>query len=133
MKEQLGGIDRKMTKLQSESNQHGTDIERLFLLIDEKEAEGSPEESEEDKNRRNKLMSEHKAMKEALEDLRKKLEELDRREENDVKDLKEWIEALRQEIEELKRTLKANETQSRTSIDDERSSHKKPSGNNDLI
>ena len=79
-------------------------------------------------------MKEHKEMKRALEDLRKRLEELDKREKKDVDDLRENVELLHDEIDELKRLLnKNNEAHSKTSIDEDRNSHRKIPGGNDLI
>lgn len=49
IKEQLGGIDKKLTNLQSESNQHTADIERLNLLLSERD-----EEDEKSNNNENK-------------------------------------------------------------------------------
>ena len=90
LKEQLAIIDRKMTNLQSESNQHGADIDRLKLLLSErKEGEGKgevdPEAEREMRERREKMLKEHEGAKKGLKDLREALAELDRREDSDVK------------------------------------------------
>ena len=71
-------------------------------------------------------MKEHKEMKKALEDLRKRLEELDKRESTDVSELNEGLESLRDEIDELKRMLRNNQANSKTSIDQDSSPKKSP-------
>ena len=65
-------------------------------------------------------------MKKALEDLRKRLEELDKRESTDVSELNEGLESLRDEIDELKRMLRNNQANSKTSIDQDSSPKKSP-------
>ena len=47
IKDQLGGIDKKITNLQSESNQHSTEIKKIkLLLINQKDDEEKPSESD---------------------------------------------------------------------------------------
>lgn len=42
----MSSIDKKITNLQSESNQHGSEIEKIKKLLSEKDEEEKPSENE---------------------------------------------------------------------------------------